>query len=45
MTDLCTHLDTIQVSSLPESVAACDDCLRIYDDEIAFQVDLAAAGT
>jgi len=29
MTDVCTHLDTIQVASLPESVPDCEDCLRI----------------
>jgi uncharacterized UBP type Zn finger protein len=29
MTDVCTHLDTIQVTSLPESVPGCEDCLRI----------------
>ena len=25
----CTHLDTIQVTELPENVAGCEDCLRI----------------
>jgi uncharacterized UBP type Zn finger protein len=29
MTDVCTHLDMIQVTSLPESVPGCEDCLRI----------------
>jgi uncharacterized UBP type Zn finger protein len=29
MTDVCAHLDTIQVTSLPESVPGCEDCLRI----------------
>jgi uncharacterized UBP type Zn finger protein len=29
MTDVCTHLDTIQVTLLPESVPGCEDCLRI----------------
>jgi len=29
MTDVCTHLDTIQVTSLPENVAVCEECLRI----------------
>ena len=29
MTDVCTHLDTIQVTSLPENVPGCEDCLRI----------------
>ncbi len=24
----CTHLDTIAVSQLPESVAGCEDCMR-----------------
>ena len=27
MTDVCTHLDTIRVASLPESVPGCEDCL------------------
>ena len=25
---VCTHLDTIQVVSLPESIQGCEDCLR-----------------
>jgi uncharacterized UBP type Zn finger protein len=29
MTDVCTHLDTIHVTSLPENVPGCEDCLRI----------------
>lgn len=29
MTDVCTHVDAIQVTSLPESVPGCVDCLRI----------------
>jgi hypothetical protein len=29
MTDVCTHLDTIRVASLPENVPGCEDCLRI----------------
>ena len=29
MTDVCTHLDTIRVTSLPENVPGCEDCLRI----------------
>ena len=29
MTDVCTHLDTIQVTALPENVPGCEDCLRI----------------
>jgi uncharacterized UBP type Zn finger protein len=29
MTDVCRHLDTIQVTYLPESVPGCEDCLRI----------------
>jgi uncharacterized UBP type Zn finger protein len=29
MTDVCAHLDTIQVTSLPENVRGCEDCLRI----------------
>ena len=51
---MCTHLDAIQVTSLPESVPGCVDCLRIalepredwswcYEDEIAFRFDLAGA--
>ena len=40
MTDVCTHLDTIRVTSLPESVPGCEDWRWCYEDEIAFQVDL-----
>lgn len=29
MMDVCTHLDTIQVTSFPERVPGCEDCLRI----------------
>jgi len=29
MTDVCTHLDTIQVTSLPKRIPGCEDCLRI----------------
>jgi hypothetical protein len=29
MTDVCTHLDTIRVASLPVSVSGCEDCRRI----------------
>ena len=29
VTDVCTHLDTIHVTALPESVPGCEDCLRI----------------
>ena len=29
MTDVCTHLDTIQVTSLPRTSRVCEDCLRI----------------
>jgi uncharacterized UBP type Zn finger protein len=28
MATTCTHLDTITVTELPESVAGCEDCLR-----------------
>jgi uncharacterized UBP type Zn finger protein len=28
MTDVCTHVDTIRVTSLLESVAGCEYCLR-----------------
>jgi uncharacterized UBP type Zn finger protein len=29
MTDVCRHLDTIQVTALPESIPGCEDCLLI----------------
>jgi hypothetical protein len=29
MVGVCTHLETIQVTSLPKSVPVCEDCLRI----------------
>jgi hypothetical protein len=44
MNDICTHLDTIQVTSRPESVPGCEDCLRI-GGSFVFRVDLAEAGT
>ena len=25
----CSHLDTIEVTELPETIAGCEDCLRI----------------
>jgi len=28
MSQTCTHLDTIEVTQLPESVDGCEDCLR-----------------
>lgn len=27
MSDTCTHLDSVQVTELPASVAGCEDCL------------------
>jgi hypothetical protein len=27
--DTCSHLDTIEVTEVPASVAGCEDCLRI----------------
>jgi uncharacterized UBP type Zn finger protein len=29
MSTVCTHLDSIEVSSLPVDVPGCEDCLRI----------------
>ena len=29
MKDICTHLDTVHVTALPENVAGCEGCLRI----------------
>jgi hypothetical protein len=29
MTDVCAHLDMVQLTPLPESVPGCEDCLRI----------------
>ena len=29
MTVTCSHLDSIQLTSLPEDVPGCEDCLRI----------------
>jgi len=28
MSQTCTHLDTIEITQLPESVDGCEDCLR-----------------
>jgi hypothetical protein len=29
VTDVCTHLDTIAYTELPDQIAGCEDCLRI----------------
>jgi uncharacterized UBP type Zn finger protein len=29
MTDVCRHLETVQVTALPDGVPGCEDCLRI----------------
>ena len=29
MSDVCTHLDTIAYTELPDQIAGCEDCLRI----------------
>ena len=29
MAELCTHLDTIEVTELPAEIAGCEDCLEI----------------
>jgi len=28
MSQTCTHLDTVEITQLPESVDGCEDCLR-----------------
>ena len=28
MSDLCSHLDTVELKELPEAVDGCEDCLR-----------------
>jgi uncharacterized UBP type Zn finger protein len=29
MADICTHLGTVTVTDLPESIPGCEDCLKI----------------
>ncbi len=29
MADLCTHLDQIQVTELPDDIPGCEECLKI----------------
>ena len=31
MSAVCTHLDRIEVTSLPDEIAGCEDCLAIGD--------------
>jgi hypothetical protein len=31
MADTCTHLDQIEFTALPDSIAGCEDCLAIGD--------------
>jgi Zn-finger in ubiquitin-hydrolases and other protein len=31
MADTCTHLDQIEFTELPDSIAGCEDCLAIGD--------------
>lgn len=48
---VCTHLDEIEVTRLPEPVLGCDECLRTGSswvhrrmcDEVAFEVSSEAA--
>ena len=37
----CTHLDTITVTELPESVAGCEDCLRMGGEWVHLRICLA----
>jgi hypothetical protein len=50
MNAICSHLDTIELTELPQATAGCEDCLarsaepgedwsRCYVDEVAFVVE------
>jgi uncharacterized UBP type Zn finger protein len=41
----CTHLDTIQVTELPDSVDGCVDCLRIGGDWLHLRLCLQCGHT
>ena len=36
----CTHLDQIQVTELPESVAGCEECLKVGDPWLHLRICL-----
>src|SRR6476469_3887063 len=36
----CTHLDQIQITELPESVAGCEDCLAVGDKWLHLRICL-----
>ena len=37
----CTHLDTIEITELPASVAGCEDCLRLGSPWLHLRICLA----
>jgi uncharacterized UBP type Zn finger protein len=36
----CTHLDQIQITELPESVAGCEECLKVGDPWLHLRICL-----
>ena len=40
MSSVCTHLDSIEVTSLPDRIAGCEDCLAIGDTWVHLRVCL-----
>jgi len=41
MSAACTHLDTIEATSLPEVIAGCEDCLAIGDSWVHLRMCMA----
>lgn len=37
----CTHLDQVQITQLPDSVAGCEDCLKSGDGWLHLRICLA----
>ena len=40
MVAVCTHLDTVRVTELPEAVDGCEDCLAIGDGWVHLRICL-----
>ena len=38
---ICTHLDTVEVTQLPESVEGCEDCLALGDGWLHLRICLS----
>lgn len=41
MAEICSHLDSVELTELPESVAGCEDCLRAGGKWLHLRICLA----